>query len=122
MHADIWIVRNGTEYLLLHGHLRLHSTLNGSGAAFVEVAHEGVVKITRVSGCLQVDSGNGHFVFKEQQSMPCGKTCPTLGDGQGPGAPQRWAIASIHAAHSGCLLCKKNGVFLSLLLLSSLLR
>lgn len=58
MHADIWIVRNGTEYLLLHGHLRLHSTLNGNGAAFVEVAHEGVVKITRVSGRLQVDSGN----------------------------------------------------------------
>lgn len=56
--------------------------------------------------------------------MPCGKTCPTLGDGQGqgPGAPQRRAIASIHAAHSGCLLGKKNGVFLSLLLLSSLLR
>ena len=58
MHADIWIVRHGSDYLLLHGHLRLHSTLNGSGAAFVEVAHEGVVKITRVSGCLQVDSGN----------------------------------------------------------------
>lgn len=58
MHADIWIVRNGCDYLLLHGHLRLHSTLNGAGAAFVEVAHEGVVKITRVSGCLQVDSGN----------------------------------------------------------------
>lgn len=58
MHADIWIVRNGSDYFLLHGHMRLHSTLNGAGAAFVEVAHEGVVKITRVSGCLQVDSGN----------------------------------------------------------------
>lgn len=58
MHADIWIVRNGSDYLLLHGHLRLHSTLNGNGAAFVEVAHEGVVKIIRVAGCLQVDSGN----------------------------------------------------------------
>jgi len=59
MHADIWIVRSGSDYLLLHGHLRLHSTLNGEGAAFVEVRHEGIVKITRVSGCLQVDSGNG---------------------------------------------------------------
>jgi hypothetical protein len=58
MHADIWIVRNGSDYVLLHGHLRLHSTLNGAGAAYVEVAHEGVVRITRVSGCLQVDSGN----------------------------------------------------------------
>ncbi|SIR86657.1 hypothetical protein SAMN05880566_1308 [Janthinobacterium sp. TND4EL3] len=58
MHADIWIVRNGSDYFLLHGHMRLHSTLNVAGAAFVEVAHEGVVKITRVSGCLQVDSGN----------------------------------------------------------------
>ncbi|PKV43704.1 hypothetical protein CLU92_1020 [Janthinobacterium sp. 61] len=58
MHADIWIVRNGSDYLLLHGHLRLHSTLNGEGAAYVEVADEGIVKITCVSGCLQVDSGN----------------------------------------------------------------
>jgi hypothetical protein len=58
MHADIWIVRNGSDYLLLHGHLRLHSTLDGNGAAFVEVEHEGVVKIIRVAGCLQVDSGN----------------------------------------------------------------
>lgn len=58
MHADIWIVRNGSDYLLLHGHLRLHSTLSEAGAVFVEVAHEGVVKITRVSGYLQVDSGN----------------------------------------------------------------
>lgn len=58
MQADIWIVRNGSDYVLLHGHLRLHSTLNGTGAAFVEVAHEGLVKITRVSGSLQVDSGH----------------------------------------------------------------
>lgn len=58
MHADIWIVRNGSDYFLLHGHLRLHSTLNGAGVAFVEVPREGVVKITRVSGYLQVDTGN----------------------------------------------------------------
>ena len=68
MHADIWIVRNGCDYLLLHGHLRLHSTLNGAGAAFVEVAHEGVVKITRVSGCLQVDSGNALSPLCVQQA------------------------------------------------------
>ncbi|UQV43669.1 hypothetical protein KIV45_17185 [Janthinobacterium lividum] len=78
MHADIWIVRNGSDYLLLHGHLRLHSTLNAAGAVFVEVAHEGVVKITRVSGYLQVDSGNALSLLCVQRATvkALGETLP----------------------------------------------
>lgn len=68
MHADIWIVRNGSDYFLLHGHLRLHSTLNAADVAFVEVAHEGIVKITRVAGCLQVDSGNARSLLCVQRA------------------------------------------------------
>jgi hypothetical protein len=59
MLTDIWVVRNGSDYLLLHGHLRLATTLVGEGVAYVEVKHEGLVKITRGPGCFQVDSGHG---------------------------------------------------------------
>lgn len=80
MHADIWIVRNGSHYVLLHGHLRLHSTLSGEGAAFVKVRHEGIVKITRISGCLQVDTGKVLSPLCIQMSIPeaVGKNLPNV--------------------------------------------
>jgi hypothetical protein len=62
MSNDILIVREGNGYRLLHGHLRLASTLTLSDEVVVDVKGEGVVKIAKTR--------NGCFVNRREGPMP----------------------------------------------------
>ena len=55
MNPDIWIVRDGDMYRLLHGHLHLAVELNKQGHVFVEIKDEGEVRVVRPSAGLAVE-------------------------------------------------------------------
>ena len=55
MNPDIWIVRDGDMYRLLHGHLHLAVELAEQDAVFVDIKNEGEVKVIRTSAGLAVE-------------------------------------------------------------------
>ena len=55
MNSDIWIVRDGDVYRLLHGHLHLAVELNKQGHAFVKIKDEGEVRVVRTPAGLAVE-------------------------------------------------------------------
>lgn len=57
MDSDIWIVRDGDNYRLLHGHLHLITELGRSGEVYVHVKNEGQLKVVRERGGFVVGAG-----------------------------------------------------------------
>jgi hypothetical protein len=55
--SDIWIVRDGDTYRLLHGHLHLISALGRSGEVYVQVKNEGRLKVVRERDGFVVGAG-----------------------------------------------------------------
>jgi hypothetical protein len=62
MELDIVIVREGENYRLLHGHLRLANLLNADGEAWVEVIGGDRVHI--------VQAHNGYLVSSGAKQLP----------------------------------------------------
>lgn len=55
MNPDIWIVRDGDMYRLLHGHLHLAAELIKQSYVFVNIKDEGEVKVVRSAAGLIVE-------------------------------------------------------------------
>lgn len=55
MNPDIWIVRDGDMYRLLHGHLHLAIEMAKQGPVFVDIKNEGEFKVVRTSAGLAVE-------------------------------------------------------------------
>lgn len=55
MNRDIWIVRDGDMYRLLHGHLHLAVELDKQGNVFVEIQNEGEVRVFRTPAGIAVE-------------------------------------------------------------------
>ena len=62
MQHDIIIVRDGSSYRLLHGHLRLSSMLHRSKEICIDIKGEGCVKVRK--------NGAGYLVGKDEPRMP----------------------------------------------------
>jgi hypothetical protein len=62
VNPDIVIVRDGTGYRLLHGHLRLSNALRTCNEVFVNVAGVGKVKILKTR--------TGYIVGSGKQCLP----------------------------------------------------
>lgn len=55
MNPDIWIVRDGDMYRLLHGHLHLAIELTTRDDVFVDIKNEGKFRVVRTSAGLAVE-------------------------------------------------------------------
>lgn len=62
MKSGIIIVRDGTNYRLLYGHLRLAGALSGAGEICIDVKGEGKVKIQKTP--------EGIFVKRKNEKLP----------------------------------------------------
>lgn len=58
MDRDIFIVRDGDQYRLLHGQLRLAAQLSISHEVSVDVLEEGMATVIRARGGLLVERGS----------------------------------------------------------------
>lgn len=55
MNPDVWIVRDGDMYRLLHGHLHLAIELAKQGHVFVDIKNEGEFRVVQTSAGLAVE-------------------------------------------------------------------
>lgn len=62
MSQDIVIIRDGNDYRLMHGHLRLANVLRALGEVDVEIKGEGTIKIMK--------SREGYMVGKDGYHLP----------------------------------------------------
>lgn len=56
MNPDIWVVRDGDKYRLLHGHLHLAIEMANETDVYVDVRNEGKVRIVKTSDGYAVES------------------------------------------------------------------
>ncbi|CAN5123715.1 hypothetical protein BH11PSE11_BH11PSE11_24280 [soil metagenome] len=64
MDPDIWIVRDGDVYRLLHGHLHLASRLSMQAEVMVNIPHEGSVRIIKSASGLVVEQDQRRSLLK----------------------------------------------------------
>jgi hypothetical protein len=55
MNPDIWVVRDGDGYRLLHGHLHLAVEMAKESAVYVDIRNEGEARIVKTSGGYAVE-------------------------------------------------------------------
>lgn len=63
MNTDIVIIRDGSAYRLLFGHLRLVGALSMANEAFFDVKGEGKVKVVKTPAGLFVKHKDGKLPF-----------------------------------------------------------
>lgn len=71
MDSDIWIVRDGNSYRLLHGHLHLVNELSLSGEVYVDVKDEGRLKVVRTTGGFLVGADGDRLPLRWNWSGDC---------------------------------------------------
>lgn len=57
MNPDIWVVRDGDGYRLLHGHLHLAVEMAKKNVVYVDIRNEGQVRIIKTAHGYAVEHG-----------------------------------------------------------------
>lgn len=63
MNPDIWIIRDGDRYRLLHGHLFLAVEMNKESDMYVDIQDEGKVRIVKTSAGLAVERDSQRWLL-----------------------------------------------------------
>lgn len=63
MNHDIVLIREGSAYRLVFGHLRVVGALSTANETFIDVKGEGKVKVVRTSAGLFVERKNARLPF-----------------------------------------------------------
>ncbi len=64
INPDIWIVRDGDKYRLLHGHLHLAVEMARQSDVFVEIKDEGKFRIVQTSDGLAVERDSRYLLLR----------------------------------------------------------